>query len=94
MKDFFSRTRELLSSRMSRVMSDEQVKAFLHHTEVAYKKEHHLKFIGRSPEQRFLYERYSFEFINNISRRDLAQYEEEYIIYKKQQEVISSVKKR
>ena len=61
--DFFNKTRTKLSFLLYPMATDEQVKAFLHYTEVSYKKDQKLPFA----EHRAEYEAYSFELLSTTA---------------------------
>jgi len=79
---FFTSIKTKLSYQQSRVMTDEQVKAFLHHTEVQYKQENRLIPISHHREE---YEAYVLSQIHEVTRSKLAKYEDEYTLYKSNQ---------
>lgn len=63
------------------VASDEQVKAFLHHTEVKYKIDRKLPFA----EHRAEYETYTFEQLKKLTRPQMDKISAAYTIYKRHQ---------
>lgn len=81
MFNFFNKTKLKLSFLLYPLARDDQVKAFLHYTEVSYKKDQKLPFA----EHRAEYEAYSFECLKHLTRMKMDKITLDYSIYKRQQ---------
>ncbi|MBR3676467.1 MAG: HD domain-containing protein [Alphaproteobacteria bacterium] len=79
--DFFNKTKTKLSFLLYPLATTEQVEAFLHYTEVAYKKDQKLPFA----EHRSEYEAYSFERLKHLTRPKMDKILLDYGIYKRRQ---------
>lgn len=79
--DFFNRIRTKMSFLLYPLATDEQVKAFLHYTETAYKFDQKLPFA----EHRAEYEAYSFELLKSLTLRQMNKISADYNIYVRQQ---------
>lgn len=87
--DFFNKTKTKLSFLLYPLATDEQVKAFLHYTEIAYKKDQKLPFAEHQAE----YEAYSFERLKHLTRQKMDRIELDYSIFERQQKAkISAVR--
>ena len=82
--DFFEYTRNRMNEVLGRPINDEQVKAFLHYTEVGYKKHGYLLPLFKHRKE---YEGYSNSLIDDLHQVKLDRICVDYLHYKKQQEI-------
>lgn len=81
-ENFFENTRKIMEDTLNRPINDEQVKAFLHYTEVGYKKNDYLLPISKYRQE---YEGYSNSLIYDLRQAKLDAICVDYSRYKRQQ---------
>ena len=79
--DFFDKIRTKMSFLLYPAATEEQVKAFLHYTEVQYKIDQKLPFAKHRAE----YEAYSLELLKKLTLPQMAKISVDYANYKRQQ---------
>lgn len=83
-EDFFENTRQIMTEVLHHQINDEQVKAFLHYTEVGYKKNGYLLPLFKHRKE---YEGYSNSLIYDLKQPKLEAICAKYLQYKRHQEI-------
>ena len=84
MADFYNQTKLKMALLVYPMPTDEQVKAFLHYTEVQYKKDGNLLPLQH---HRAEYEKYSFEKLKKLTLPKMDKLMLDYATYKRQQKI-------